>query len=88
MFYIVHPKYVLKDSKVFDCLFHKLLSVKTGCHNNNGGCSHLCLLKPGGYSCACPTGIRLLSDKKNCADSKYIFVHLFVYVIFIHIVYS
>lgn len=24
---------------------------------NNGGCSHLCLRNPNGYSCACPTGI-------------------------------
>lgn len=23
----------------------------------NGGCSHLCLRSPNGYSCACPTGI-------------------------------
>lgn len=33
--------------------------IKTPCNNNNGGCTHLCLLKPKGYSCACPTGIKL-----------------------------
>ena len=32
----------------------------------NGGCSHLCLLNKDGQSCACPTGVRLLSDKKTC----------------------
>ncbi|XP_055957563.1 low-density lipoprotein receptor-related protein 4 [Patella vulgata] len=36
------------------------------CGNNNGGCSHLCLPRPQGYSCACPTGLVLLDDKKTC----------------------
>jgi len=49
-------------------------SVSTGCHVNNGGCSHLCLLRAGGYSCACPTGIKLLEDKKTCADKMEKFI--------------
>ncbi|XP_065070459.1 low-density lipoprotein receptor-related protein 6-like [Rhopilema esculentum] len=51
-------------------------SVTTDCHKNNGGCSHLCLLRPNGYSCACPTGIRLRSDGKTCekALEKFIVV--------------
>lgn len=39
------------------------------CRHNNGNCSHLCLLsseKPG-YSCACPTGVKLI-DKHTCAS--------------------
>lgn len=42
---------------------------KTPCHNNNGGCSHLCLLSPNppGYTCECPTGVKLL-DNFTCAD--------------------
>ena len=36
------------------------------CSQNNGMCSDLCLLKPGGYQCACPTGIVLKEDGKNC----------------------
>ncbi|XP_015752720.1 PREDICTED: low-density lipoprotein receptor-related protein 4-like [Acropora digitifera] len=36
------------------------------CSKNNGGCSDLCLLKPQGYQCACPTGITLKSDGKTC----------------------
>ncbi|XP_020602324.1 low-density lipoprotein receptor-related protein 4-like, partial [Orbicella faveolata] len=36
------------------------------CKVNNGGCSHLCLLTPDGFSCACPDGLLLLSDGKNC----------------------
>ena len=40
------------------------------CSTNIGGCSHLCLLKPGGYVCACPTGIALQSDAKTCKESK------------------
>ncbi|CAD7088969.1 unnamed protein product [Hermetia illucens] len=39
------------------------------CHRNNGNCSHLCLLSMNakGYSCACPTGVKLLTETK-CAD--------------------
>jgi hypothetical protein len=45
--------------------------VKSPCSVNNGGCSHLCLLASGGnYSCACPTGVVLLSDQKTCEDGK------------------
>lgn len=46
-------------------------SFDSQCSYNNGGCSHLCLLSstnPLGYSCACPTGIKLLEDGKNCAS--------------------
>nr|BAW33243.1 low density lipoprotein receptor-related protein 6 [Hemicentrotus pulcherrimus] len=40
------------------------------CEEDNGGCSHLCLLSPSerGYSCACPTGVKLLEDGFNCAN--------------------
>ncbi|XP_062539561.1 low-density lipoprotein receptor-related protein 4 [Armigeres subalbatus] len=34
------------------------------CGKNNGGCSHLCLRTPGGYSCKCPTGL-LMKDGSN-----------------------
>ena len=40
------------------------------CKINNGGCSHLCLLTPGGFLCACPDGLRLLPDGKNCQTGK------------------
>nr|XP_006819580.1 PREDICTED: low-density lipoprotein receptor-related protein 4-like [Saccoglossus kowalevskii] len=39
------------------------------CGKDNGGCSHLCLPNPNGYSCACPTGIRMKPDGQNCADA-------------------
>ncbi|XP_038213650.1 low-density lipoprotein receptor-related protein 4 [Zerene cesonia] len=38
------------------------------CGRNNGGCSHLCLLKPRGRSCACPTGIKMTEDGRTCSD--------------------
>jgi hypothetical protein len=43
----------------------------TQCRHGNGGCSHLCLLAPypPGYSCACPTGVKLL-DNMTCANGK------------------
>ncbi|KAK7490751.1 hypothetical protein BaRGS_00017980, partial [Batillaria attramentaria] len=40
------------------------------CGDSNGGCSHLCLMSPRRpfYTCACPTGVKLLSDNKTCAE--------------------
>ncbi|XP_060653408.1 LOW QUALITY PROTEIN: low-density lipoprotein receptor-related protein 6 [Drosophila nasuta] len=41
------------------------------CSHNNGNCSHLCLLATNaqGYSCACPTGVKLLSSN-SCANGS------------------
>ncbi|XP_007455888.1 PREDICTED: low-density lipoprotein receptor-related protein 4 [Lipotes vexillifer] len=39
------------------------------CSSRNGGCSHLCLPRPSGFSCACPTGIQLKGDGKTCDPS-------------------
>ena len=36
------------------------------CQINKAGCSHLCLRNSWGYSCKCPTGVRLLADGKKC----------------------
>nr|CAH7712475.1 unnamed protein product [Callosobruchus chinensis] len=48
-------------------IFHRnRKTIKHSCMENNGGCSHLCLLRPKSHSCACPTGIRLEDDGKTC----------------------
>ncbi|KAH0620749.1 hypothetical protein JD844_021479 [Phrynosoma platyrhinos] len=39
------------------------------CGMRNGGCSHLCLPNPKGFSCACPTGIQLKIDERTCDPS-------------------
>ncbi|KAL9960408.1 hypothetical protein ACROYT_G033860 [Oculina patagonica] len=52
------------DIHVFDPSL--IFSGPHNCSQNNGLCSDLCLLKPGGYQCACPTGVTLKSDGKNC----------------------
>ena len=47
------------------------------CGDNNGGCSHLCLISGGGrsYSCACPEFFVLSSDGRkciaNCSQSQF-----------------
>lgn len=50
------------------------------CKNSNGGCSHLCLRKPGGYSCQCPTGVKmkLNGNGKECEalPSSYLLIAL------------
>ncbi len=49
----------------------------TPCEQNNGGCSHLCLLssEPENYTCACPTGIKLVNNK-TCAEREELFLLL------------
>ncbi|XP_051787046.1 low-density lipoprotein receptor-related protein 1B [Erpetoichthys calabaricus] len=43
---------------------------KHPCQVNNGGCSHLCLISPGGgYKCACPSNFYLASDTKACLSN-------------------
>ncbi|TKC46861.1 hypothetical protein EI555_015271 [Monodon monoceros] len=40
------------------------------CKVNNGGCSNLCLLSPGGgHKCACPTNFYLGGDGRNCVSN-------------------
>ncbi|KAM9425856.1 low-density lipoprotein receptor-related protein 2 [Pholidichthys leucotaenia] len=36
-----------------------------------GTCSHLCLLRPGGYSCACPEGTNFVSGSKTQCDAGF-----------------
>ena len=41
------------------------------CGDNNGGCSHLCLIAPGGssYTCACPDYFYMSSDRQTCVSN-------------------
>lgn len=45
-----------------------LSPVHTRCEEDNGGCSHLCLLSPREpyYACACPTGVQLQGNGQTC----------------------
>lgn len=36
---------------------------ENACGSNNGGCSHLCLRNTQSYTCACPTGIKMIKEK-------------------------
>ncbi|XP_056643570.1 low-density lipoprotein receptor-related protein 4 isoform X1 [Diorhabda sublineata] len=48
-------------------VFHRnRKNLKTSCGVNNGGCSHLCFLRPKGHSCGCPIGIKLGGDGLTC----------------------
>lgn len=38
------------------------------CATNNGGCSQVCLNRPGNFSCECRTGYVLSADKSSCLE--------------------
>jgi len=64
---IEYLAFILGDIEVWDA--RRQPGGDNPCRRNNGNCSHLCLLsseKPG-YSCACPTGVKLI-DKYTCAN--------------------
>lgn len=54
---------------------HKLATLSLAvpnhpCKVNNGGCSNLCLLSPGGgHKCACPTNFYLGGDGRTCVSN-------------------
>ncbi|XP_062845365.1 low-density lipoprotein receptor-related protein 1B-like [Trichomycterus rosablanca] len=59
----------IRDIKIYHSLRQPDVP-KHQCQLNNGGCSHLCLLSPGGgYRCACPTHFYLASDDKSCLSN-------------------
>ena len=66
---IIHGDFVPMDIHVWDP--RRQPHKDTPCDNSNGGCSHLCLLAPypPGYTCACPTGVKLL-DNYTCANGN------------------
>lgn len=55
---------------LFPFLSYILSVLNHPCQTNNGGCSNLCLLSPGGgYKCACPTNFYLASDQRTCMSN-------------------
>ncbi|KAI4902143.1 hypothetical protein NFI96_003427 [Prochilodus magdalenae] len=59
----------IRDVKVYHPLRQPDVP-KHQCQVTNGGCSHLCLLSPGGgYKCACPTHFYLANDNKTCLSN-------------------
>ena len=56
-----------------------IASVTNPCRNN-GGCSHLCLIVPNGFKCACPESGVLLPDRKNCKMRMYIHLYFNIYL--------
>ena len=49
------------------------------CANNNGGCTHLCLLSsthPNGYTCACHNGTMLQSNRRDCIPGKMLWLKI------------
>ncbi|XP_026326416.1 low-density lipoprotein receptor-related protein 6 [Hyposmocoma kahamanoa] len=55
------------DIKVYDQSRQLMPEGDYPCKVNNGGCSHLCLLSPNapGYTCACPTGVKLRENSNT-----------------------
>ncbi|XP_059618932.1 putative vitellogenin receptor isoform X2 [Phlebotomus argentipes] len=63
---------VLHSRHIYDIhIYHPATqpNEKHPCYGNS--CSHLCLLSHNQtYTCACPTGMVISTDKKNCVDSS------------------
>uniref|UniRef100_A0A8D8WXU2 Low-density lipoprotein receptor-related protein 6 n=2 Tax=Cacopsylla melanoneura TaxID=428564 RepID=A0A8D8WXU2_9HEMI len=66
---LLHVDLVPMDLRVWDS--SRQPEHPNPCAQNNGGCSDLCLLAPyePGYTCACPTGVRLLNNV-TCANGS------------------
>lgn len=66
---ILHSDFVPNDLHIWDARKQPMLPHP--CENNNGNCSHLCLLTPvsPGYTCGCPIGVKLL-DNLTCSDGS------------------
>ncbi|KAI5724237.1 hypothetical protein M8J77_000155 [Diaphorina citri] len=66
---LLHVDSVPMDLRVWDA--NRQPDKDNPCRRNNGGCSDLCLLAPyePGYTCACPTGVRLI-DNFTCANGS------------------
>ena len=67
----------LKITLIFLKIYIFLLLAINPCAVNNGGCTHLCLLssvKPDGYSCACPTDVKLYPDGRHCDIGMYLLI--------------
>ncbi|XP_076640079.1 low-density lipoprotein receptor-related protein 6 isoform X1 [Colletes latitarsis] len=64
---LLHGEYIPGDIEVWDV--RRQPHGNHPCEKNNGNCSHLCLLSltEPGYTCACPTGVKLV-DNLTCAE--------------------
>ncbi|XP_053722161.1 low-density lipoprotein receptor-related protein 2 [Synchiropus splendidus] len=58
----------LTQVSVFQQQRYNSLDTKNPC---KGTCSHLCLLRPGGYSCACPQGTGFLTGSRTDCDAGF-----------------
>ncbi|OWF50740.1 low-density lipoprotein receptor-related protein 6-like [Mizuhopecten yessoensis] len=67
---ILHEVYSPMDIHVYSARRQPAGTRELQCSNNNGGCSHLCLISPHPpyYTCGCPTGVQLKDDNKTCAN--------------------
>lgn len=63
-FFVYYELQIKPDFHVF--FFFYLFLVATLCDDQNAGCSHLCLIRHNGYTCACPSGYKLQFDRKTC----------------------
>ena len=55
------------------CMTCLCITVTNPCGNNNGKCSHFCLLSAtnaSGYSCACPDSLMLDDNHRDCISKS------------------
>lgn len=56
---------------------HKLNLGSNPCQEDNGNCTHMCLLSstyPEGYGCNCPDGLVLAGDGRTCSSMFFLMI--------------
>ncbi|XP_015230707.1 PREDICTED: low-density lipoprotein receptor-related protein 2-like [Cyprinodon variegatus] len=68
----------LTQISVYQQQRYNSMAIKNPC---KGTCSHLCLLRPGGYTCACPEGTSFISGSNTECDAVGIAVGVTVLIV-------
>ena len=68
------------DEYMTNNLKHFLVDIDE-CSLRNGGCSQLCVNKPGSFECSCNTGYKLESDLTTCSGMSDTLISLNLYSI-------
>lgn len=67
---VLHSSSTLYQAAIVHPSRHPTYNTTNYCANNNGFCSHLCVMGDDRPLCMCPYGLQLSSDKRTCKDHE------------------